>query len=121
MPAIDVAPAMLAIENSESFITFDDPDEFSNFFANHSMSDWMLFLHPEQKKIAEKDFRGPARLRGVSGSGKTSVLVHRARYLAKKYRQPVLLVTLTESMRKLLIIWQMIFVASSEGSSSPSR
>jgi superfamily I DNA/RNA helicase len=98
----DVAPAMLAIENSESFVTFDDPDEFSNFFDNHSMSDWMLFLHPEQKAIAEKDFRGPARLRGVSGSGKTSVLVHRARYLAKKYRQPVLLVTLTESMRKLL-------------------
>jgi len=38
----------------------------------------------------------------VSGSGKTSVLVHRARFLAKKYHQPVLLVTLTESMPKLL-------------------
>src|ERR1035438_5770177 len=62
----------------------------------------MLFLHPEQKKVAEKDFRGSARLRGGSGSGKTSVLVHRARFLAKKYQQPVLLATLTESMRKLL-------------------
>ncbi|MCG6386712.1 hypothetical protein, partial [Vibrio fluvialis] len=30
------------------------------------------------------------------------VMLHRARYLAKKYRQPILLVTLTESMRKLL-------------------
>ena len=80
----EVAPAMLAAENSESFVTFDDPDEFSNFFDKHSLADWMLFLHPEQKKVAEKDFRGPARLRGVSGSGKTSVLVHRARFLAKK-------------------------------------
>jgi len=62
----------------------------------------MLFLHPEQKKVSERDFKGPARLRGVSGSGETSVLVHRARYLAKKYHQPFLLVTLTESMRKLL-------------------
>ncbi len=98
----EVGPAMRASENSESFVTFDDPDEFDNFFANHSLADWMLFLHPEQKKVAEKDFRGSARLRGVSGSGKTSVLVHRARFLAKKYQQPVLLVTLTESMRKLL-------------------
>lgn len=98
----EVAPVMLSVENSESFITFDDPDEFNHFFSDHSMADWMLFLHPEQKKVAERHFRGPARLRGVSGSGKTSVLVHRARYLAKQYQQPVLLVTLTESMRKLL-------------------
>jgi len=100
--ATEVLPAMLAPENSESFVTFDDPDEFSNFFENNSLADWMLFLHPEQKKVAEREFKGPARLRGVSGSGKTSVLVHRARFLAKKYHQPVLLVTLTESMRKLL-------------------
>jgi superfamily I DNA/RNA helicase len=93
---------MLESQNSESFVTFDDPDDLENFFEKHSLADWMLFLHPEQKKIAERDFRGPARLRGVSGSGKTSVLVHRARYLAKKYRQPIFLVTLTESMRKLL-------------------
>jgi len=98
----EVAPAMLSPENRESFVTFDDPDELSTFFENHSMADWMLFLHPEQKKVSEKEFKGPARLRGVSGSGKTSVLVHRARFLAKKYHQHVLLVTLTESMRKLL-------------------
>lgn len=101
-PATEVAEAMLAPDNSETFVTFDDDDEIGQFFSNHTLADWMLFLHPEQKKIAEKDYRGPARLRGVSGSGKTCVLVHRARYLAKKYRQPVLLVTLTESMRKLL-------------------
>jgi superfamily I DNA/RNA helicase len=93
---------MQATANSESFVTFDDADDLNRFFEAKSLADWMLFLHPEQKKIAEKDFLGPARLRGVSGSGKTCVLVHRARYLAKKYRQPVLLVTLTESMRKLL-------------------
>ena len=63
----------------------------------------MLFLHPEQKKVALKDLAGPARLRGVSGSGKTSVLVHRARHLAKKYHEPVILITLTESLRRLLV------------------
>jgi hypothetical protein len=33
----EVAPAMLATENSESFVTFDDPEEFSNFFEKHSL------------------------------------------------------------------------------------
>lgn len=93
---------MSSINNAEQFVTFDDEGMLDDFFSKNSFSDWMLFLHPEQKKIAQRDYKGPARLRGVSGSGKTSVLVHRARYLAKKYSQPVLLVTLTESMRKLL-------------------
>ena len=98
----EVVPAMLSADNSESFIVFDDATDLDAFFRDHSLSDWMLFLHPEQKRVVEREFRGPARLRGVSGSGKTSVLVHRARFLAKKYRQPILLVTLTESLRKLL-------------------
>lgn len=97
-----VAIEMRSDENSEVFITFDDPDQIENYFDKDSLADWMLFLHPEQKKLAIRDFQGAARLRGVSGSGKTSVLVHRARYLAKKYHQPILLVTLTESTRKLL-------------------
>ena len=100
--APEIASAMLSIDNSESFVVFDDPHDLDAFFAEHSLADWMLFLHPEQRKVAEREFKGPARLRGVSGSGKTSVLIHRARFLAKKYREPVLLVTLTESMRKLL-------------------
>ena len=97
-----IASAMVAPENSETFVTYEELQSFDDVLATGTMADWMLFLHPEQKKLARRDFNGPARLRGVSGSGKTSVLVHRARYLAKKYGQQVLLVTLSESMRKLL-------------------
>lgn len=85
--------------NSEIFVTWEEVAELPD---DSSWSDWLLFLHPEQRELSIKDFKGPARLRGVSGSGKTCVMLHRARYLAKKYRQPILLVTLTESMRKLL-------------------
>lgn len=98
----EAASAMSDIDNSESFITFDDNNLLEEFFSSNTLADWMLFLHPEQKMIATKDLRGPARLRGISGSGKTCVLVHRARHLAKKYKQPILLVTLTDSMRRLL-------------------
>ena len=93
---------MISPSNSEAFITFDDEGLLDSIFEKGTFSDWMLFLHPEQEKIAFRDYRGAVRLRGVSGSGKTCVVVHRARYLAKKYKTPILLVTLTESMRKLL-------------------
>lgn len=93
---------MQSIINAEHFVTFDDAGLLDDFFSKKTFSEWMLFLHPEQKKIVQREYRGPARLRGVSGSGKTSVLVHRARFLAKKYNQPVLLVTLTQSMSSLL-------------------
>lgn len=96
------ASDMLAPENSEAFITFDDTGLWDELFTRGTLSEWMLYLHPDQKQVAERELRGPSRLRGVSGSGKTCVLVHRARGLVKKYGQPIMLVTLTESMRKLL-------------------
>lgn len=94
--------AMHAVENSEAFITFDDTGLWDELFKKGTLAEWMLYLHPQQKQVVDRELRGPSRLRGVSGSGKTCVLVHRARALTRKYQQPVLLVTLTESMRKLL-------------------
>ncbi|EMF7371158.1 ATP-dependent helicase [Vibrio alginolyticus] len=91
--------AVSCSSNSEIFVTWDEVAELPD---DSSWSDWLLFLHPEQRELSIKDFNGPTRLRGVSGSGKTCVMLHRARYLAKKYKKPILLVTLTESMRKLL-------------------
>jgi len=95
----EAASAMLDPVNSETFVTWDDARELP---PDEVWADWMLFLHREQKDIAKRDLAGPARLRGVSGSGKTCVVVHRARYLARKHQQPIIVVTLTESMRKLL-------------------
>lgn len=95
----EAADAMVDPANSENFVTWDDIEGIPE---GADWADWMLFLHPEQKDLAVREFNGPTRLRGVSGSGKTTVMVHRARHLAKKYRQDILLVTLTESSRRLL-------------------
>lgn len=89
-------------QNSEQFITWDDVDDYFKSNPDGDWQDWMLFLHPEQKVLVDKEFSGPVRLRGVSGSGKTTVLIHRARCLARKYREPILILTLTESVRKLI-------------------
>jgi hypothetical protein len=47
---------------------------------------WAVFLHPEQRKLVEKNFNGPARVSGTAGTGKTIVAIHRAAYLARTHR-----------------------------------
>lgn len=97
--AADLLEAVNSPVNAETFYTWKEEEGMPD---PSNREEWMLYLHPDQRKIAHADLSGPSRLRGVSGSGKTCVLVHRAQFLAKKYDQPVMVVTLTESMRKLL-------------------
>jgi ribosomal protein L32E len=99
----ELVAAALEPVNSETLITFNDAGVFREFAEKGgTLSEWMYFLHSSQLELVKRDFNGPARLRGVSGSGKTCVLLHRAKRLAKLYKDTVLIVTLTESMRKLL-------------------
>lgn len=62
---------------------FVDSAEFERALKGE-MADWMLFLAPMQRALANRSVNGPARLKGVSGSGKTVVALHRARYLARQ-------------------------------------
>lgn len=64
--------------------------------------DWFLYLHPEQEKVVRKEYDGPAQLSGVSGSGKTCVLVRRAVRLAANDGARVLILTLNRSLAGLL-------------------
>lgn len=46
---------------------------------------WRVWLHPLQRKLAYHDgWRGPFRVTGGAGTGKTVTAIHRARYLAEK-------------------------------------
>jgi superfamily I DNA/RNA helicase len=68
---------------SEEFLTFSDPHDLQDVLDRGTLEQWQLFLHPDQRSLVERTFSGPARLRGISGSGKTVVALHRARRLAK--------------------------------------
>lgn len=92
-------------DNSDVLVKVSDltEDQWERACKGNGLTDWMLFLHPDQKKFVTREFQGPARLVGVSGSGKTSVLVHRAVHLAQKYEgERILVLCLNPSLRFLI-------------------
>ena len=93
------------IKSNDEYLRFDDmePEDLQILMDNKSWHEWMLFMHPAQRRVVELDFSGPARLLGVSGSGKTAIIVKRALRLAKKYPgEKILVLTLNRSLASLI-------------------
>lgn len=66
-----------------SFAEIEDEDELKRVAEGGDFEAWRVFLHPEQRRWAQRGYNGPFRLSGGAGTGKTVVLVHRAVRLAK--------------------------------------
>ena len=91
--------------NSETLVDLVglSKEDWEKLLDPSRFQDWMLFLHPDQKAIVEEDFEKPGILTGVSGSGKTCVLVHRAKRLAGLYPgDKIGILTLNRSLAKLI-------------------
>ncbi|MFK4751573.1 3'-5' exonuclease [Oceanobacter antarcticus] len=82
-------PAKKAAANSNPF---NHPDAMRRFRVlediealqralDYPWDKWTLFLHPSQQDLVERDFKGPARVTGSAGTGKTIVALHRAMHL----------------------------------------
>jgi superfamily I DNA/RNA helicase len=64
---------------------------------------WSVFLHPAQRQLVERDYKGPARVAGSAGTGKTIVALHRAAYLLRKHSDArILLTTFSEPLASAL-------------------
>lgn len=63
---------------------------------------WTVFLHPSQRRFAEADYKGPARVAGSAGTGKTVVALHRALRLSKDDQAKVLLTTFSDPLAAAL-------------------
>lgn len=84
------------------FRIMSDVDELSRALE-YPWEKWTIFLHPEQRRVVEKDYGGPARVSGSAGTGKTVVALHRAVYLAKNNPDTrVLLATFSETLASAL-------------------
>lgn len=95
------------IETEESRQTVFIPEseaELRRVFEE-GLEGWRVFLHPDQRKLAYRDYNGPAMVRGGAGTGKTVVAMHRAKHLADQIAadpdrsgQRVLFTTFTTSL-----------------------
>lgn len=64
---------------------------------------WIIFLHPEQRELVQRDYNGPARVSGSAGTGKTIVALHRAVHLARSHSEArVLLTTFSDPLAQSL-------------------
>ncbi len=82
-----------------SFAWIENNAELRRVIEGGDFGAWRVFLHPEQRKYAERSYAGPFRLSGGAGTGKTVVLLHRTRMLAR--REPdsrILLTTFTANL-----------------------
>lgn len=67
-----------------AFVHGEDDEELRRIVEGGDIAAWRVFLHPEQQSLVERTFHGPGRVSGGAGTGKTVVLLHRARRLARE-------------------------------------
>ena len=80
------------------FRTMEDAEELRQAL-DYPWEKWIVFLHPAQRRIVERDYGGPARVAGSAGTGKTVVALHRAVHLARMHPDTrVLLATFSEAL-----------------------
>ena len=85
------------------FTYADNNEELRRIIDGGDFGAWRVFLHPEQERYASRDFNGPFRLSGGAGTGKTVVLLHRARRLARQNPEAsIVLTTYTRALAENL-------------------
>jgi superfamily I DNA/RNA helicase len=58
-------------------------DEELQAVLDAPLAQWRIFLHPSQRRLVEMPARGPVRVLGGAGTGKTVALMHRAAWLLR--------------------------------------
>ena len=64
---------------------------------SHPLDLWIAFLHPDQRRLANMSASGPVKVTGSAGTGKTTLALHRACFLALAGKR-VLVTTYTRSL-----------------------
>ncbi|WP_234401622.1 UvrD-helicase domain-containing protein, partial [Thermobifida halotolerans] len=85
----------------DRIVLVDGPEELMAVFA-HPFALWRVYLHPVQRGVVEARYRGPARVTGGPGTGKTVVALHRAHHLAVHGEGRVLVTTFTSTLAESL-------------------
>ncbi|MHA4819859.1 nuclease-related domain-containing DEAD/DEAH box helicase [Streptomyces aculeolatus] len=90
------------LEASDSLFDIDGLREAALEEARQGpIEQWMTFLHPDQLALVRRNWRGPARISGPTGTGKTVVGLHRAAYLAQRTTGRILYVTFAKNLPRV--------------------
>lgn len=85
------------------FAFIGNQEELRRVIEGGDFAAWRVFLHPEQRRYVDKSYSGPFRLSAGAGTGKTVVLIHRARALAHRDRNSrIVLTTFTTNLADAL-------------------
>lgn len=79
----DLFGSLTSERSKSTFHLVHDDESLAKVLASGTFAQWRIFLHPEQQTYVDVNTRGPYRLTGGAGTGKTVVLVHRAVRLAR--------------------------------------
>lgn len=97
----DFAAALAKPESQRVFRIPSDDAELERML-DAPLAQWRIFLHPTQRRLVTMVANGPVRVLGGAGTGKTVVLMHRARHLASEvFRAPtdrILVTTFTKNL-----------------------
>ncbi len=102
--AVGQTPELVILEEQKPSDPFSHPDALRRFRVMENVDElkraldyprdqWIVFLHPSQRRVVEQDFSGPARVSGSAGTGKTVVAIHRAANILKQHGDAKLLLT----------------------------
>jgi superfamily I DNA/RNA helicase len=81
---------------SSQIIPITDVIELEEVLS-HPLDLWIAFLHPDQRRLANMSASGPVKVTGSAGTGKTTLALHRACFLALAGKR-VLVTTYTRSL-----------------------
>ncbi|MFV8311117.1 UvrD-helicase domain-containing protein [Mycobacteroides chelonae] len=95
----DIDAAIL--RSSDRVVLVSGPDELMDVFA-YPFATWRVYLHPTQRAVVDAAYKGPARVTGGPGTGKTVVALHRAHMLARRGDGKVLVTTFTSTLSDTL-------------------
>lgn len=100
---VDPADYRAALTRPATQVTTDD--KALEAVLQGEFARWQVFLHPAQRRLVEREYRGPARVSGGPGTGKTIVALHRTRHLVEQLgdvpgqaERPVLLTTFNKNL-----------------------
>jgi superfamily I DNA/RNA helicase len=91
-PPVPLPPERAGFDSPEArqrFYLVEDDEDLQRVLAA-PLATWVTFLHPSQRTLVTRSFKGPVKVTGSAGTGKTVVAMHRARHLARQGKRVLL-------------------------------